>query len=79
MKIENDKSMKIENDDAEDLIENAAAREITQEIMRFGVSQQQIIQIINLLALELEDNNLMKNIRNLITQSKQKSEEAIHV
>ena len=71
--------MKIENDDAEDLLENAAAREITQEIMRFGVSQQQIIQIINLLALELEDNNLMKDIRTLITQSKQKSEEAIHV
>jgi len=71
--------MKIENDDAEDLLESAASREITQEIMRFGVSQQQIIQVINLLALELEDNNLMKDIRNLITQSKQKSEEAIHV
>jgi len=71
--------MKIENEEAEDLLENAAAREITQEIMRFGVSQQQIIQIINLLALELEDNNLMKDIRNLITHSKQKSEEAIHV
>ena len=71
--------MKIENDDAEDLLESAAAREITQEIMTFGVSQQQIIQVINLLALELEDNNLMKDIRNLITQSKQKSEEIIHV
>ena len=71
--------MKIENEEAEDLLENSAAREITQEIMRFGVSQQQIIQIINLLALELEDNNLMKDIRNLITHSKQKSEEAIHV
>ena len=71
--------MKIENEEAEDLLENAAAREITQEIMRFGVSQQQIIQIINLLALELEDNNLMKDIRTLITHSKQKSEEAIHV
>ena len=71
--------MKVEEEEAEDLLENAAAREITQEIMRFGVSQQQIIQIINLLALELEDNNLMKDIRNLIIQSKQKSEEAIHV
>ncbi len=71
--------MKVEEEEAEDLLENAAAREITQEIMRFGVSQQQIIQVINLLALELEDNNLMKDIRNLIIQSKQKSEEAIHV
>ena len=71
--------MKIEDDDAEDLLENAASREITQEIMRFGVSQPQILQIINLLALELEDNNLMKNIRNLIETHKQNSEEAIHV
>lgn len=71
--------MKIEEPEAEDLLENAAAREITQEIMRFGVSQAQILQIINLLALELEDNKLMKDIRNLIENHKNKSEEAIHV
>ena len=71
--------MKIEEPEAEDLLENAAAREITQEIMRFGVSHAQILQIINLLALELEDNKLMKDIRNLIQNHKQKSEEAIHV
>tara|TARA_Y100001970_G_C13612442_1_gene545512 strand:- start:65 stop:280 length:216 start_codon:yes stop_codon:yes gene_type:complete len=71
--------MKIEEPEAEDLLENAAAREITQEIMRFGVSQPQILQIINLLALELEDNKLMKDIRNLIENHKNKSEEAIHV
>ena len=29
------------------LIGNAVAREITQEIMNYGVTQQQIIQIIN--------------------------------
>ena len=71
--------MKIEEPEAEDLLENAAAREITHEIMRFGVSQPQILQIINLLALELEDNKLMKDIRMLIETHKQKSEEAIHV
>ena len=65
--------MKIEEPEAEDLLENAAAREITQEIMRFGVSQAQILQIINLLALELEDNKLMKDIRNLIENHKNKS------
>ena len=71
--------MKIEEPEAEDLLENAAAREITQEIMRFGVSQPQILQIINLLALELEDNETMKAIRNLIEQSKKTPLEGIHV
>ena len=71
--------MSIDENQSEDLLQNAAAREITQEIMRFGVSQPQIIQIINLLALELEDNKLMKDLRELISAHKQKSEEAIHV
>ena len=35
------------------------AREIVSEIMNFGVSQNQIIQIVNLLALELEDRKAM--------------------
>ena len=71
--------MKIEEPECEDLLENAMAREIVQEIMKFGVNQPQILQIINLLALELEDNETMKGIRNLIEQSKKTPLEGIHV
>ena len=35
------------------------SREIVSEIMKFGVNQHQIIQIINLLSLELEDRKAM--------------------
>ena len=71
--------MKIEEPEGECLLENAMAREIVQEIMKFGVSQPQILQIINLLALELEDNKKMKAIRNLIENSKNTTLEEIHV
>ena len=71
--------MKIDDTQSEDLLENAMAREIVQEIMKFGVSQPQILQIINLLALELEDNTTMKAIRQLIEDSKKTPLEVIHV
>ena len=58
------------------LLGNAADREIVHEIMNFGVSQQQILHIINLLALELEDNNLMREINDLIKSNKT---EKLHV
>lgn len=45
-----------------DLTESVMCREITQEILRFGVNQSQIRKIIKLLALELDDNALMKQI-----------------
>ena len=37
-------------------------RDIKQEILRYGVSEVEIKHLIKLLALELEDSNLMKNI-----------------
>jgi|3_EtaG_2_1085321.scaffolds.fasta_scaffold130571_2 hypothetical protein len=40
----------------------AQSREITKEILRFGVSQDQIIHIIKMLALELEDHAMMQTI-----------------
>ena len=43
-------------------LESAKCREIVQEILNFGVNQNQIRTLIKLLALELEDNNLMKSI-----------------
>ena len=41
------------------------SREIVSEIMRFGVSQAQLTQIINLLALELEDRDAMLAFTNV--------------
>ena len=46
--------------------EKAKAREICQVILDYGVNQNQIKQLIYLLAIELEDNNLMKKITNVI-------------
>ena len=47
------------------------AREIVQSVLDYGVNQEQILQIINLFAMELEDNNLMKQITGIITQSRE--------
>jgi hypothetical protein len=44
------------------------ARNIVQEILNFGVSQQQILYIAYLLALELEDRDIMLKISNSIKQ-----------
>lgn len=49
---------------------NIKAREIVQSVLDYGVNQNQIRQIINLFALELEDNTLMKEITGIITQSR---------
>jgi len=68
--------LNIDENEQNRLLGNAAAREIVQEIMNFGVSQQQILHIINLLALELEDNNMMRKINNLINSNKT---EKLHV
>ena len=42
--------------------ESIKAREITQEILKFGVSQHQITKIIYLLALELEDRDALEGV-----------------
>tara|TARA_B100000963_G_C22354602_1_gene548864 strand:- start:242 stop:475 length:234 start_codon:yes stop_codon:yes gene_type:complete len=47
------------------------AREIVQSVIEYGVNQEQIKQIINLFAMELEDVNLMKQISGIITQSRE--------
>tara|TARA_Y100001970_G_scaffold287106_1_gene410933 strand:+ start:3152 stop:3388 length:237 start_codon:yes stop_codon:yes gene_type:complete len=46
--------------------DNAKAREIVQVVLEYGINQQQILQMIFLLALELENNIQMKEITNLI-------------
>jgi hypothetical protein len=40
------------------------SREIVTEIMNFGVTQPQLLQIINLLSLELENRELLQLYRN---------------
>lgn len=42
--------------------ESIKSREITQEILKFGVSQYQITKIIYLLALELEDRDALEGV-----------------
>ena len=54
-----------------DLQDKIKAREIVQSVLDYGVNQKQILQIINLFAMELEDNNLMKQITGIITQSRE--------
>ena len=42
------------------------AREIVQEILRFGVNQEEIMHIIYLLSLNLESSEQMKEITSVI-------------
>ena len=56
-----------------DLLEKAKAREIVQTIMDFGVSQNQIIQIIYLLSLELENIDFARQVSALISELKKQN------
>ena len=51
--------------------DKAKAREIVQTVLDYGVNQTQITQMIYLLSMELENHDLMKQITNLITQSRE--------
>ena len=57
-----------------DLAESVVSREIVQEILKFGVSQYQIQKVIKLLALELEDNKMMKSICGILEGSDNKEQ-----
>ena len=49
--------------DPKDIKSISKSREITKEILSFGVSQKEIIKVIELLSLELEDTTLMREIK----------------
>ena len=51
--------------------DRAKAREIVQTVLEYGVNQTQITQMIYLLSMELENTDLMKQIINIITQSRE--------
>ena len=44
------------------------SREIVKEILNYGVSEEDKINIIKFISLELEDNKLMKDINSIILQ-----------
>lgn len=52
----------VKNNNKQEMMDIIKAREITSEILRFGVNNSQIQQIIKLLSLELEDRNQMLKI-----------------
>lgn len=49
-----------------DLSSIKKVREIHREILNFGISQKEIMKLIELLSLELEDTDVMKNILSLV-------------
>tara|TARA_Y100000310_G_scaffold228127_1_gene230423 strand:+ start:8860 stop:9096 length:237 start_codon:yes stop_codon:yes gene_type:complete len=50
------------------ILESAQCREIAHEILNFGVNQSQILILIKLLALELEDRQLMLDVTKIIDE-----------
>ena len=57
----------------QELLDKIKSREIVQEILKFGVSQAQIVCIIKLLALELEDNDMLQKIIKATNEQKKSS------
>ena len=57
--------------------DNIKAREIVQSVLDYGVSQNQILQIISLFAMELENIQLMKQLTQTITQSREGTKSSI--
>ena len=56
----------------EELIQDKIkAREIVQTVIEYGVNQKQLEQMIYLLAMELENVSLMKELTQTITQSRE--------
>jgi hypothetical protein len=53
----------------QDAAESVISRQIVREIMDYGVTQFQIGKIIELLALELENRDLMVRIRDAIADN----------
>ena len=54
-------------EDQRHVLDKIRCRQIVTEILDFGVTQEQVKTIINLLALELEDRGLMLKINELFS------------
>ena len=51
-----------ETEEEMDIADRSKCRDIVNEIMRFGVSQNQIFQVMYLLSLELENREIMLHL-----------------
>lgn len=56
----------LDPNNVEDLKSLEKCRDITREILRYGVSNLEIVKIIDLLSLELEDTKLMRELQSLL-------------
>ena len=63
-----------ESEEEKYIVDRAKARDISQVILDFGVSQPQIYHLIYLLALELENNDHVKRIAALVSELSDKKE-----
>ena len=58
----------------EDIKSIQKSREIVTEILNYGVSNNEIIKIIDLLSLELEDTSKMRSIQEVLKNKKPEQE-----
>ena len=54
-------------------------RNIKQEIVKFGINEDELVKLIELLSLELENSNLMREINNLIKDSSDEKKQEINL
>ena len=64
-----------ETDTEKDIHLMIRSREIVKEIVNFGVTEFQKIQIIKLLSLELEDGNIMREISNILDKKNKQDDQ----
>ena len=64
-----------ETDTEKDIHLMIRSREIVKEIVNFGVTEYQKIQIIKLLSLELEDGNIMREISNILDKKNKQDDQ----
>ena len=64
-----------ETDTEKDIHLMIRSREIVKEIVNFGVTESQKIQIIKLLSLELEDGNIMREISNILDKKNKQDDQ----
>lgn len=65
--------MSLDPNNIDDLQSIEKSRSIVNEILRFGVREQEIKKIISLLSLELEDTDCMRNIQESLKSKTQNS------
>ena len=60
----------LDANNSQDLLSIEKSRNIVKEILDYGVSQGEILKIIEIISLELEDREKMNNILNIVKKSK---------